>query len=87
MSERPKELASKASVAQVTEGSNPSATAEEGPRRKTGPFVRPERALDALVELEEDQMTDHDSPPLATQDAKSPRAFAASDMPSKPIWT
>ncbi|CAK7287139.1 hypothetical protein SGPA1_50105 [Streptomyces misionensis JCM 4497] len=29
MSERPKELASKASVAQVTEGSNPSATASE----------------------------------------------------------
>lgn len=43
MSERPKELASKASVAQVTEGSNPSATAEEGPRRETGPFLRPER--------------------------------------------
>jgi hypothetical protein len=26
-------------VAQVTEGSNPSATAEEGPRLQAGPFV------------------------------------------------
>lgn len=31
VSERPKELASKASVAQVTEGSNPSATASNTP--------------------------------------------------------
>lgn len=41
MSERPKELASKASVAQVTVGSNPTATAldTKGPSGSDGPFV------------------------------------------------
>lgn len=48
MSERPKELASKASVGKLTEGSNPSATAlVKGPTHRVGPFEFPYRRMPA----------------------------------------
>ena len=46
MSERPKELASKASVVQATEGSNPSVTATDEGLGKPGPSSFPGRIPD-----------------------------------------